>query len=239
MISLIKKIINDTFFPPLCLSCRSYIKEDFHQEILICTKCIENIKVRSGFACSKCNKRIPKSIKLGNKSKCCNKLTLIALGYYEGVLRDIIFSLKYKKLTSARSSLNYIIKKYLDVKTKRSLKEFAIVPIPLHSSKKRTRGFNQAMLISEILSEITGSKVLLNNLIRIKDTKPQVKMRDHKERLANLQNAFIAVDKESIKDKNILLVDDVFTSGSTMIEAAKTLKEGGAKKVVGFVVAKT
>lgn len=238
MISLIKKIASSVFFPPLCLSCQAHLEKEEEQKILICVKCIKKLKTRSGFVCSKCDKRIPKTVKLGNKSRCCNQIVLIASGYYEGVLRDIIFSLKYKKLTSAKSSLKYIIKSHLNKNTKDALKKFIIIPIPLYSSKERERGFNQARLISEILSEIAGTNILLNNLVRIKDTKPQVDMKSHKERGENIQNAFIVTNKESIKGKNIILVDDVFTSGSTMREAVSTLKKTGAKKIVGFVVAK-
>lgn len=238
MISLIKKIVSSVFFPPLCLSCQAYLEKKEEQKILICVKCIKKLKTRSGFVCSKCDKRIPKTVKLGNKSRCCNQIVLIASGYYEGVLRDIIFSLKYKKLTSAKSSLKYIIKSHLNKNTINSLKKILIVPIPLYSSKKRERGFNQAKLISEILSDTTGAGILPNILIRTKDTKPQVNMKNHKEREKNIQNAFIVTNKESIKGKDIILVDDVFTSGSTMREAVSTLKKAGAKKILGFVVAK-
>lgn len=105
----------------------------------------------------------------------------------------------------------------------------ALVPIPLHPSRRRKRGFNQAELLAEELSGRLGIPVDKKLLFRAKRTKAQKQLNDQ-ERLSNLKNAF-SVRKGCTPKKTIILVDDIYTTGSTMDEAARVLLENGAQSV--------
>ena len=110
--------------------------------------------------------------------------------------------------------------------------------IPLHQKRLKWRGFNQAEEIAKKLSFFFEVPVLNNALIRIKYTTPQVKMENNLQRKENIKGAFVCPYPEIIKNQKIFLVDDVFTTGATMEEAAKTLKQAGAKEVWGVVTAR-
>ena len=105
----------------------------------------------------------------------------------------------------------------------------ALVPVPLHPSRRRKRGFNQAEVLAEELSRWMGIPVERKILIRSKKTRAQKQLNDQ-ERVSNLKNAF-SVRKGSILPKTIILVDDIYTTGSTIDEAARVLLENGAQTV--------
>jgi len=119
------------------------------------------------------------------------------------------------------------------------LDSYTLVPLPLHPSREKERGFNQSELLAEIISKTFNLPLEKNILIRAKNTRAQAELTDWEERQANLQNAFTVADPENLKGKNIILVDDVYTSGATMSAAAETLHKAGAKKIIGLVLAKT
>ena len=109
-----------------------------------------------------------------------------------------------------------------------------IIPIPLHRRRKRERGYNQSEIVAKYLGKMSGIRVEQNVLYRIQNTKPQ-KSLSYKERKANLHNAFLA--KGSLKGvRNALLIDDIYTTGNTINEAAKILKDKGALKVFFFTI---
>jgi competence protein ComFC len=113
------------------------------------------------------------------------------------------------------------------------------IPIPLSSSRLRERGFNQAeLLCREILNQNINLGILIKNvLIKNKDTLHQAKIRDRSKRLRNLTGSFAIKNPEIIKSRNIILIDDVTTTGATLSEARKVLKKSGAKKVIAFTIA--
>ncbi|HIY62953.1 MAG TPA: ComF family protein [Candidatus Mediterraneibacter stercoripullorum] len=104
-----------------------------------------------------------------------------------------------------------------------------MIPVPLHSSRKRKRGYNQAELIGKELSSLTGIPCRTDVLFRVKKTKPQKDL-DDRERRKNLTGAF-AVSRSWKARKNILLIDDIYTTGSTLEKAAKMLKMAGAENI--------
>ena len=104
-----------------------------------------------------------------------------------------------------------------------------IIPIPLHSKRRKKRGYNQAEIIAEQIGKRVGISVVSDILVRRINTDPQKKL-NHSERKQNLKHAFI-LKSELKKVKTVLLVDDIYTTGNTMDAAAKVLKSGGAEKV--------
>ena len=114
---------------------------------------------------------------------------------------------------------------------------FILIPIPLNEKRRRWRGFNQAEEIGKELSKFLKIPLVKNCLKRIKNAQPQVELSE-KERRENVKDIFFCQNKKEIFGKKILLVDDVYTTGATMEEAARILKESGAKKIFGVVVAR-
>lgn len=104
-----------------------------------------------------------------------------------------------------------------------------IIPVPLHPARKRTRGYNQADILAEELGKILDIPVNRKVLYRIRNTKPQKNL-DNMQRISNLKGAF-AVSKQQGVKKAVLLVDDIYTTGSTIHKAAYMLKLAGAEKV--------
>ena len=111
-----------------------------------------------------------------------------------------------------------------------------LVPVPLHRKSKSRRGFNQSeLLITELLRRL-DREVSVNNLVRIQNTRSQIIL-SREERIKNVTNAFQVKNPELFVNKNVLLVDDVCTTGSTLNECARSLKSAGAQKVYGLVLA--
>lgn len=112
-----------------------------------------------------------------------------------------------------------------------------IIPIPLHKTRLREREYNQAQILSKHVALEFNKNLLANGLSRIRNTKTQTELAD-KERLLNVQGSFsVNNNRGEIKNKNILLVDDVLTTGATTSEAALTLKKAGANIVFVLTLA--
>jgi ComF family protein len=112
-----------------------------------------------------------------------------------------------------------------------------IIPVPLHPQRLREREYNQSLLLANRLSRQTGIPLLLACLLRIRPTVPQTSL-SKKERLTNLRGAFSVSKPAYIQGKRILLVDDVFTTGTTLNECAKTLRRAGSGHVYGLTLAR-
>ena len=250
MLAKIKDVILDILFPPICLSCRNLLL-DLEKENKICQKCLDSIQIYSSFFCPKCKSRVP------DAEKSCHKevkfLLAPAADYQNQAVKNLIWFLKYHKWQGVMKIIEPIINRYLDVLNS-DFKDFIVIPIPLHPDRLKERGFNQSELIAEIFSnssaKLTTRKtngsatpainchLMTNNLKRIKHTKNQAELKNINERIKNIENCFVLTNPKEIENKNIVLVDDVFTTGSTMNEAVKILKQAGAKKIIAFVFAK-
>ena len=112
-----------------------------------------------------------------------------------------------------------------------------IVPVPLHIKRLREREFNQSAIIGSVIGKKYGIPLAANTLMRHRNTKPQVEL-DGRERKENVIGAFSVEDRTVIEGKEIILVDDVYTSGSTINECAKVLKKNGADKVYVVTIAR-
>lgn len=152
---------------------------------------------------------------------------------YEGLAKRIIFKIKYDGVFDA---INELIETAFEKREPYLPENTIITFVPMFREKERIRGFNQAKLIAKKLGKITGRKVL-PLLEKIKDTRSQTKL-DKVERLANMKDSF-RKKEETVCPNNVLLVDDVWTSGATMKECAKILKKSGAKRIFGFTLART
>ena len=155
-----------------------------------------------------------------------------ASNYSDPVLRKVIWFLKYKKVKNAAAPLARLLRQRVWSKIK--IKDPLVMPVPLSKKRLRQRGFNQAELIARYLPGDVRTDILYKKI----HTDSQVSIKDKEDRLTNLSGSFALKNPEAVKERNIILIDDVCTTGATIEEARKTLKEAGAKKVIAVVVAR-
>ena len=194
--------------------------------------------MNTAFTCPVCRARLPIRAFGAPADRChpdADYLLLAASSYNNPALRALIWQLKFKRRTSAADMLAKLLQKVLQTASVH-LRDYICIPLPLHPGRQRSRGFNQAEMISNrILVGITVSHPIL---VRTRRTKPQTQTADRAERKKNLKNCFAVARPEAVAGKNILLIDDVWTSGATMNEASRVLKLAGARRIIGLVVAK-
>jgi ComF family protein len=149
-------------------------------------------------------------------------------------LQDAICALKYRKVFALAKPLAALTIRALPEELDADL----IVPVPLHPSRLRTREFNQSALIADRVGKHLRRPVSMANLIRTIATEPQTFL-TRSERLRNLRRAFMVRKPELLAERRILLVDDVFTTGTTLNECAKVLRSAGAASVSALTLART
>ena len=239
IISKIKKFLLDLLFPKFCLGCKK-------EGIYLCEDCRGLLDIAEFNYCL-CSKKPIRLALLaqGKCEKCQNKKLsglYFALPYKEKQLtKKLIYQFKYKPyLKDLAETLASIIIEHLVISGKNTEEIWAngvLVPVPSDKNKIKNRGYNQAEELAKELSKILKIPVIFNNLIKIKCTPPQMELSKEK-REKNLENAFQIKNPEEFSDKKVFLVDDVYTTGSTMEECAKTLKLAGAKNIWGITIAR-
>jgi competence protein ComFC len=172
--------------------------------------------------------------------------------YREPAIKKSIWLLKYKgksRLAKVFANVMYgrILEELADLKAFKNFCDPILIPIPLAPKRKRERGFNQATLICDELIKLDKNnsntdtdenfKLEKNILFKPKDTEHQARIEDRNKRLKNIVGSFIVKNPEIVKNKNIILIDDVTTTGATLSEAKKILKQSGARKIIAFTIA--
>ena len=237
----------DLIFPKRCLHCQKFLENK--NQIYLCQDCLKEIKLNSSLFCPICKKRLfilkfknSKKLKI---SRCYHqeKSYLYALGaatnFSSQIISEIIYTYKYqlvKELSNLIASLIFIYLEKTSLLEFFSQKKFLCLAVPLSRKKEYFRGFNQTALFGKKLSQKLNLEFDQEILIQIKPTKDQTKL-NFNQRKENVKGVFKILKKEKIKGKNIILFDDVYTTGATMNEIARLLKEGGAKKIIGIVFA--
>jgi len=244
-------------FPAFCINCH---KEGWW----VCGECVKKIVPVVTQLCPDCERL---SLHGKFCEKCAKKYALkgvvVACHYKEGPIREMVHNLKYNSvtglvevlgvyLTSAfthnfqfsisnfQSISNDQMFKHLKIKNSIEIKNLNLIIsfVPLHWLRQAKRGYNQAELLANEVSKRTGLPIV-NVLTKIRKTTRQAEL-SGKDRRKNLQGVFKVPKSKvfKVKGKTIILVDDVLTTGSTLNECAKVLKEAGAKKVWGLVIAR-
>ena len=219
-------LIKQLLFPLRCPICDEPVRP-FGEKI--CPECIEKRKLLDAPYCMKCGK------KLTDDAEVCGDCVRTAhmfvrgraLYEYESVAASI-YKFKYGGRQEYADFFGEELANYLG-EFIQNIKPDALVPIPLHRKRQNRRGYNQAALLAEALGHYTGVPVQHDFLLRTRNTMP-LKYLNPKERQNNLKKAFI-IGRNDVKLKKIILVDDIYTTGSTMDEAARTLINYGVKQV--------
>ncbi|MEK9180566.1 MAG: ComF family protein [Patescibacteria group bacterium] len=218
----------DLIFPTNCFHCG----EQSRNGASLCAKCFSAIPLNRKLFCGKCGAR------LALNKKVCHKGFLYVLGAatnYDGATKELVWALKFKSIKSAAEELGELLVRYA-VGLNFDLKNFVVVPIPLSKKRLRERGFNQAELIARKFASYFGLPLSITSLSRLKHAKPQSEAKNIDERKENVLGSFHA--QGGLAGKNVILIDDVLTSGATMLAAAEALKSAGVKRIIALTVAR-
>ena len=218
-------------FPQQCCICKEYLGIDG----AICLSCISKFDFISEPKCACCGFPFEFKLKDVKKELLCPKCLNKSFKFdkassavrYDEFSKKLILPLKHGDKTQYAKSMAEIMARCGTDLAKQS---DYIIPVPIHLTRMLKRKYNQASLLSTHLSKIYSKPVLYTTLLRSKATQSQGHL-STKERKQNVSGVFTVKYPEKIKDKNILLIDDVFTTGATVNECAKVLKKNGAKRV--------
>jgi len=229
------KALLDIIYPEYCILCKSTLNND-RSQTMVCVDCFQEIKMNAPPFCKKCGRHLELRNKL-DKEICpeCEKKTLHfdrawSVCNYSDKMKDLLHLFKYSNKTRLRKLFGKILAKFIqDFNISMEGFDF-IIPMPLHSTRLREREYNQTQLLAEELSKNLSLKTSGNNIMRIRNTKPQSSL-SASERYNNIKGAFRVKNPNQIDKKNILVIDDLYTTGATASEIAFTLKNAGAKGV--------
>ena len=229
----------DFVFPQDCISCDGKISE---RECFLCASCKADIGFIRQPHCFQCGVPADLSYAYPHEEFVCGDCRKSpfqfdqarSLGFYDTVLRTTIHHFKYRRQMGVLTEMDLLLEKYF-TENPDFCQGFTVSPIPLHFSKMKERGFDQAFLIARQVARILKLPLEGGLLRRVNATRPQASMA-RAERALNIKGAFEVNRPELVAGKNILLVDDVFTTGATVNEAAKILKKEGAGKVYVFTL---
>ncbi|MSU60538.1 MAG: ComF family protein [Candidatus Staskawiczbacteria bacterium] len=235
-----KEFLLELFFPSFCLGCKK-------EGTFLCYDCKSTLEISEYNYCL-CNKdplRLPAEEKNGKCGRCRNKKLsglYSALPYKEKFLtRKLIYQFKYQPYIKSLSKplAEILIEHFVLAKnnTEDIWENSILIPVPLEIKRLKNRGYNQSEAVGKELGHMLNVPLTAGNLVKIKKTLPQMEL-SAKDRQENLKDAFAIKNPQEITNKKIFLVDDVYTTGATMEECAKTLKEAGAKQVWGIVIAR-
>ena len=207
----------------------------------------------SGGVCTICGERLFSSYAFAgaeSEARCglCRRIEpafarAAAYGSYESGLRELIHLLKYGGVRPAANVLGRMLAEAIAVlEPGFPADSIAVIPVPLHRNKRRQRGFNQADLIARAAMRVrrSGNRLLVSNgvLERMRDTASQIGLTSHQRR-QNLRGAFRVAQPAAVNGREVLVVDDVYTTGATVSECARVLRRAGATKVWVATVART
>jgi len=236
---LLIRALVDILFPPLCHLCKTFIADagDIH----LCPGCREKIITLGSPLCPVCG--VPFATENGIDHHCgpCRAhppayVAARAAVVFSGPVQELIHRFKYGHKVHLCRPLGLL--------TARQLAGFAagaaadlVMPVPLHKKRLRWRGYNQASLLAGSLAKQWRLPLVRQNLRRVRWTEPQINLAAG-ERELNVRGAFAVSNRDAVAGKRIILVDDVFTTGSTVAECARTLKRAGAEAVFIVTVAR-
>lgn len=245
MQSKLQNWLIELVFPARCVLCGQYECPNY-----ICRTCLRAIPLSGKFGCIGCERPTPAGLTCPVCQQDYFIDQLISITQYrEPKIQKIIEHYKYKFIDRLHKPLSQLVIRRLKslAKNKKNISIFKywgigdsliIMPVPLHQKRKRFRGFNQAELIARSLANHFMFEYQPDLLIRKHTSLPQVKVNDRKIRLKNVHGLFACSYPDNVKDRNILLIDDVCTTGATLNECAKVLKQSGASKVSALVIAR-
>ncbi len=218
----------DVFFPRHCVGCGK-------AGSFFCPECRRKLPKLSPPICPRCGRPQASGIVCPNCRQLQTEIDGIRSPYrFDEAVRKAIYQMKYHNLKAVSSCLAELLADYL---WSSPLPGEVIVPVPLHPKRLRERGYNQSGLLARELGKLTNFPVVEDCLVRIKEASPQVKAANVEERRRNVANAFVC-QNDRLSGKQVILIDDVCTSGATLESCASALKSKGATSVWGLTLAR-
>jgi ComF family protein len=232
------KLAELIIFPTFCKLCTTLL--DREGEKVVCNSCLRKLTPSYSSCCVCCGRFFSSPVEPHICKQCLEQKPPYSLhrscGFYDGELKDILLLFKYKGFRSLGKDLILFAINVMGEKHFLWQDLDVIIPVPLHPSRQRQRGFNQSKILAHELARLKKIDIKSRILIKIKNRPPQTSL-DAKTRRRNLVGAFKVKNKSSIKGKMVLLVDDIFTTGATLAECSKTLLKAGAKSVSALTLA--
>lgn len=232
------QIALDFVFPAECVYCHNVLNDD--RVTIFCQSCWSKIPLISGPVCPKCGSPYTSEAVLRHTphficGECRNMLPhfdrAFAPTFYEQVLREAVHQFKFHHKRGLGRHLAQLMIRHLPADIDIS-QYHLILPVPLHKSRQRQRGYNQAAILAKYLSRHYQIPLMANALIRVRHTESQTQLKRRKARQQNVNKAFDVKMPSLLHAKQVILVDDVMTTGATVNECAKTLKKAGVKFVL-------
>jgi ComF family protein len=219
----------------------------------VCPDCLSDIHPVQGKVCDVCGERVLSSYAdhdADGLMRCpvCRRIDrpyerAVAYGCYDGGLRELIHLLKYNGVRPAANVLGRMLAEAIAVlEPEFGQDKIPLIPVPLYKGRRQQRGFNQAELIARAALKVhpAGERMRIDTdlLVRTRDTHSRIGLTSHQRR-ENMSGAFAVTRAEEIRDREVLLVDDVYTTGTTVSECARVLRRAGAARVWVATVART
>jgi len=231
---------SNLLFPPRCASCDADLPR-CHDDLLLCDECRILLGPQLWPGCPRCGAITAVADRIVPACKLCRNVQLkfdcvVTLGAYENVLRDVVLKMK----RAANEPLSAAMGRLLQIRRGKQIADVRadlVVPVPMHWSRRLTRGTNSPEVLAAALGRTLGLPVRRRMLARLRNTLPQAGL-SPRERRRNVRGAFLVRKGYSLRGARVLLVDDVLTTGATCSEAARALKRAGASMVAAVVVAR-
>lgn len=211
----VAKLVMDSVFPIRCIGCGSY-------DIYFCNSCLAKVKIK-------------------NDSELVGAVHVFsATNYSDKLVQEALKVFKYNFVKDIAYPLGEIIKIYIDTSPVISpglLNDNPLlVPVPSHKNRLNWRGFNQSEILAEHIASNFSLEISRDILVRTRNVQPQADIEDREQRLNNIEGSFICT--QNLEGRNIILVDDICTTGATLKECTKALVAKGAGKVRALVIAR-
>ena len=230
----------DFLFPAECAACERFVGDD--RVGLFCKACWDGIQRLGAAGCQQCGRpfltfataqEFPEFLCGTCQTSPPFYDRAISAAFYGGVMKEAIHQFKFSQKTGLSRMLAAVMLQAMDGRFDPAFYQI-ILPVPLHRSRLKQRGYNQAELLARHIATAHDLRLLPNNLIRIRRTTAQWQIASRRDRRKNVSDAFQVRVPEQIRGQHLILVDDIFTTGATVNECARVLKEAGAASV--FVV---
>jgi ComF family protein len=243
--NLINRLIN-IIYPPRCPVCNEFLNNDPQKNrdkaLSFCTTCLADFRKISSPLCPICGRPFVEGTDEDHLCEdCLRKRPLYeAIGapyVYDGPLMTAIHRFKYGGKSYLADSLGPLLSEFAKSWIQKP-DGFLTVPVPLHKKRLRERGFNQSLLLAKHVACELHTALDFLSLRRVRYTLPQTGL-GKEERRKNVRGAFMLENPEVFKDKPILLVDDVATTGNTLNECSRVLRKAGCKDIFCLVLART
>jgi len=227
-VAKLKGMALDLLFPQHCVGCGK-------EGEFLCYSCRQSLSRITPPLCPRCGRPQPSGILCPGCVSWSAQIDGIRSPFrFDGTMREAIHQLKYRNLRALAVPLAKLLQDYLITNP---VPAEVLVPVPLHQKRLRERGYNQSSLLARQLGKLANLPIVDDCLIRQRHATPQARTATVEERRSNVTDAFACRDHR-LRDKQVLLIDDVSTSGATLDACAAALKAGGATSVWGLVMAR-